>query len=104
MEENSDLDIGSNFHFFLLIFVAQASAATHPNLVVSQSDVPQIQARIQAKAATADAFNRMKSQSWYPGAPGWAQEEGWSRKLVEQSFVGLVDNDSQAINQAKANF
>jgi hypothetical protein len=94
----------SNFHFFLLIFVAQVSAATHPNLVVSQSDVPQIQARIQAKAAAADAFNRMKSQSWYPGAPGWAQEEGWSRKLVEQSFVGLVDNDSQAINQAKANF
>lgn len=94
----------SAFLFFILISVAQASAATHPNLVVGQSDIPQIQARIQAKAAAADALERMRSQSWYTAAPDWAQEEGWARQLVEQSFVGVLDSDPTSINRAKTIF
>ena len=88
----------------VIVSVSKVAAAAHPNLVVNQSDLPQIQARMQAKAAAADAFNRMKSQSWYAGAPAWAQEEGWSRQLAELSFTAFVDNDPAIMNRAKTVF
>ena len=94
----------STFLVFTIISVARVSAAIHPNLVVNQSDIPQIQARIQASAAAADAFNRMKSQSWYAGAPTWAQEEGWSRQLAELSFTAFADSDPALLNRAKTIF
>jgi len=79
-------------------------AATHPNLVVSSSEVVQLKAKITSKAASNDALVRMRSQAWYTPAPTWAKEEGWGRQLVEQSFVGLVDGDATAINRAKTIF
>ncbi len=89
---------------FFLLSNLKVFAASHPNLVVNQTDISQIRARIQSAATAQHAFDAMRSQTWTNGAPAWAINEGWSRQLVEQSFVGLVDNDSQAINRAKANF
>lgn len=86
------------------VSVSKVDAAAHPNLVVNQSDIPQIKARLQSSAAATDAFNRMKSQSWYAGAPAWAQEEGWSRQLVELSFTAFVDDDPALLNRAKTIF
>lgn len=98
--------IASLFVFFVLILLnnSKVFATTHPNLVVNQADITRIRTSIQSKAAVQHAFEAMQSQAWINGAPAWAINEGWSRQLVEQSFVGLVDNDAQAINQAKANF
>ncbi len=94
------------FLFFVLFLLCNpvVFAATHPNLVVNQADISQIRVSIQSTAAVQHAYEAMRTQTWINGAPAWAINEGWSRQLVEQSFVGLVDNDSQAINQAKANF
>lgn len=88
---------------FLLV-VVPTQAASHPNLVVNASDIASIQRKATAITAVRQALAAMQSQSWKTGAPGWALSEGWSRTMVEQAFVGFVNNDPQAVNQAKAQF
>ncbi|MCA9373049.1 hypothetical protein KC921_03045 [Candidatus Woesebacteria bacterium] len=88
----------------LLFVVAPAQAATHPSLVVDENDVASIKQRAQSVQAVKQALAAMQSQSWKSGAPQWALDEGWSRTMVEQAFVGFVNNDPQATNQAKALF
>lgn len=88
-----------------LLFVAvPAQAASHPSLVVDENDVVSIKQRAQSIRAVQQALAAMQSQSWKSGAPQWALDEGWSRTMVEQAFVGFVNNDPQATNQAKALF
>lgn len=82
--------------------LTQVSAAEHPLLVVTAANKPALLAKQQALPAVADAVQRMSSQSWYAGGAAWAQEEAWSRQLVELSFVGFLTSDATKTSQAKS--